>query len=98
MIDIGRIGLWQGLDGYPASQVRDLVSELDEQGWPCLWIPATVARDPLVAAGTMLGATTNLRVATGIASIWARDAMTTANAAKTLNTPMYPQNPKPDIL
>jgi len=44
-----------------------------------------VARDPFVAAGTMLGATTNLRVATGIASIWARDALTTANAAKTLN-------------
>lgn len=85
MIDIGSVGLWQGLDGYPAPQVRDIVAELDEQGWPCLWIPETVARDPFVAAGVMLGATTNLRVATGIASIWARDAMTTANAAKTLN-------------
>ena len=85
MIDIGTIGLWQGLDGYPASQVRDIVAELDEQGWPCLWIPETVARDPFVAAAVMLEASTNLRVATGIASIWARDAMTTANAAKTLN-------------
>lgn len=85
MIDIGTIGLWQSLDSYPAAQLRDLVAELDEQGWPCLWIPETVARDPFVAAGAILGATTNLRVATGIASIWARDAMTTANAAKTLN-------------
>ena len=33
----------------------------------------------------MLGATTNLRITTGIASIWARDAMTTANAARMLN-------------
>ncbi len=85
MIDIGSIGLWQGLDTYPASQLRDLVAQLDEQGWPCLWIPETVARDPFVASGIMLEATTNLRVATGIASIWARDAMTTANAAKSLN-------------
>lgn len=85
MIDIGSIGLWQSLDSYPAAQLRDLVAELDEQGWPCLWIPETVTRDPFVAAGVILGATTNLRVATGIASIWARDAMTTANAAKTLN-------------
>ncbi len=85
MIDIGSIGLWQGLDGYPASQLRDIAAELDDQGWPCLWIPETVARDPFVAAGVILEATTNLRVATGIASIWARDAMTTANAAKTLN-------------
>ena len=38
-----------------------------------------------MAAGVILDATSNLRVATGIASIWARDAMTTANAAKTLN-------------
>lgn len=85
MIDIGSIGLWQGLDGYPAGQLRDIVAELEEQGWPCLWIPETVARDPFVAAGVILGATTDLRVATGIASIWARDAMTTANASKTLN-------------
>ena len=85
MIDIGAIGLWQGLDAHPAGQVRDTVAALDDQGWPCLWIPETVARDPFVAASVMLEATTNLRVATGIASIWARDAMTTANAAATLN-------------
>lgn len=85
MIDIGSVGLWQGLDGYPADQVRDIVAELDEQGWPCLWIPETVARDPFVSAAMMLAATPNLKIATGIASIWARDAMTTANAAKTLN-------------
>lgn len=85
MIDIGPVGLWQGLDGFPAAQVRDLVAELDEQGWPCLWIPETVARDPFVAASFMLDAAPRLKVATGIASIWARDAMTTANAARTLN-------------
>ena len=85
MIEIGPVGLWHGLDGFPASQVRDAVAALDERGWPCLWIPETVARDPFVTASVMLGATTNLRVATGIASIWARDALTTANAAKTLN-------------
>lgn len=85
MIDIGPVGLWQSLDPYPAGQVRDIVASLDDAGWPCLWIPETVARDPFVAAATILEAAPRLRVATGIASIWARDAMTTANAAKTLN-------------
>lgn len=86
MIDIGSIGLWHGgFDAAPASQVREVVAELDELGWPCVWIPETVARDPFVAASLMLDATSNLKVATGIASIWARDAMTAANAAKTLN-------------
>jgi probable F420-dependent oxidoreductase len=86
MIDIGPVGIWQGvLDAHPSSEVRDVVAELDEQGWPILWVPETVARDPFVASSIILGATTNLKVGTGIASIWARDAMTTSNAAITLN-------------
>ncbi|MCP3856974.1 MAG: LLM class F420-dependent oxidoreductase [Actinomycetia bacterium] len=86
MIDIGTVGIWSGaLDGHPAGRVREAVAELDAQGWPCLWIPETVSRDPFVAAGMILGATPNLKVATGIASIWARDPMTTANASLTLN-------------
>ncbi|MEM7275555.1 MAG: LLM class F420-dependent oxidoreductase [Actinomycetota bacterium] len=86
MIDIGRVGIWQGvLDGHPAGRVREVVAELDEAGWPTLWLPETVARDPFVSASVMLEATTNLKVATGIASIWARDPMTTANVNLTLN-------------
>jgi probable F420-dependent oxidoreductase len=86
MNDLGRVGIWQGvLDGHPAGVVRDVVAELDEAGWPTLWIPETVARDPFVAAAIMLEASDRLQVATGIASIWARDPMTTANASLTLN-------------
>jgi len=86
MIDIGRTGIWQSvLDRHPAGVVRDVVAELDEAGWPTLWIPETVARDPFVSAAMILDRTTNLRVATGIASIWARDALTTNNATLTLN-------------
>ncbi|MEM9613548.1 MAG: LLM class F420-dependent oxidoreductase [Actinomycetota bacterium] len=86
MIDIGRVGIWQGvLDGHPASKVREVVAEIDEAGWPTLWIPETVSRDPFVSASILLGASSNLKVATGIASIWARDAMTTNNATITLN-------------
>ncbi len=86
MIDIGRVGIWQGvLDGHPASKVRDVVAEVDEAGWPTMWIPETVSRDPFVSAGILLQASSNLKIATGIASIWARDAMTTNNATITLN-------------
>ena len=86
MIDIGSIGIWQGvLDGHPTSVVREVVAELDEAGWPTLWIPETVSRDPFVSAAIMLEASSTMNVATGIASIWARDAMTTNNATLTLN-------------
>lgn len=86
MNDLGPVGIWQGvLDGHPSGVVREVVAELDEAGWPTMWIPETVARDPFVSAAVMLEATTNMQVATGIASIWARDPMTTANATLTLN-------------
>ncbi|MEZ5410303.1 MAG: TIGR03620 family F420-dependent LLM class oxidoreductase [Acidimicrobiales bacterium] len=86
MIDIGRVGIWTGaLDGHPAGAVREVAAELDQAGWPTLWIPETVGRDPFVAAAMILEAAPRMRVATGIASIWARDALTTANATRTLN-------------
>lgn len=86
MIDIGRVGIWQGvLDRQPAGRVKDVVAELDEQGWPTLWVPETIGRDPFLTAAMMLEETTNLRIATGIASIWARDALTTNSATLTLN-------------
>lgn len=86
MIDIGRVGIWQGvLDAHPAGKVKEVVAELDEAGWPTLWIPETVSRDPFVSAAMMLEASTNLKLATGIASIWARDEMTTNSATMTLN-------------
>jgi len=86
MNDLGPVGIWQGvLDAHPAGVVREVVAELDEAGWPTLWIPETVSRDPFVSAAIMLEATDNLQIATGIASIWARDPMTTANASLTLN-------------
>ncbi len=86
MIDIGTVGIWTGvLDGHPVGAVREAAAQLDEMGWPCLWIPETVSRDPFVAAATILEASTNMKVATGIASIWARDAMTTNNVHLTLN-------------
>ena len=85
MIDIGRVGIWQGvLDGHPSGVVRETVAQVEAMGWPTLWIPETVSRDPFVSAAVMLEATSTLNVATGIASIWARDPMTTANATKTL--------------
>ena len=84
-MDIGRIGLWQGvLDQRPSGEVREVVAELEEMGWPTLWIPEAVGRDPFVSASVMLGATRTLKIATGIVQIHARHPMTTAAAQKTV--------------
>ena len=84
-MDIGRIGIWTGvLDAVPSAEAQRLAAELEELGFPTLWIPETVGRDPFVTATLLLSATSQLRVATGIANIYARDAMTMANTQRTL--------------
>ena len=86
MIEIGRVGIWTGqLDAFPTSQVRDIVQELEGQGWPCVWRPESSGRDALVSAAHLLDATSVLRVATGIAQIHARHPHTTRAAQRTLH-------------
>ena len=84
-IDIGRFGIWSGvLDAHPTRDVQAACVELEAMGFPTLWIPEAVGRDPFVAAGTCLAATDTLRLATGIANIYARDPMTTVACQRTL--------------
>ena len=85
MTTLGRIGLWTtALDALPISQAREQVAELDEQGWGALWFGEAYGREALTAAGMYLGATRRMAVATGIASIYARDAVATSSGARTL--------------
>ncbi len=76
---LGRVGLWTfQLDLQPASVVREVAAELEGLGYPALWLPEAVGREAFVNSALLLGATHRMVVATGIASIWARDAMTMA--------------------
>lgn len=84
-IDIGRIGIWTGgFDAHPSNTVREACMEIESLGYSTVWLPEAVGRDPFVAAGVCLAATQRLRLATGIANIYARDAMTTAACQRTL--------------
>jgi probable F420-dependent oxidoreductase len=84
-IDIGRIGVWTGaLDSVPSRAAQEAAGRLEQYGFRTLWIPEAVGRDPFVHATLLLSATSTLNVATGIASIYARDAMTMANCQRTI--------------
>lgn len=85
MIDIGRVGLWSGVfDAHSTAEVRDLVREIEAMGWPTVWRPESTGRDALIASAHMLEATTTLKVATGIAQIYARHPHTMAAGQQTL--------------
>jgi len=85
-MDIGRVGIWTfALELQPAAKAQEAVAEIEALGFPALWIPEAMGREAFTHAGLLLAATRRLIVATGIANVWARDAMTMAAAQKTLD-------------
>jgi probable F420-dependent oxidoreductase len=84
-MDLGRVGIWtHTFDGVSSRDAQAAAVRLESLGFTTLWIPETVGRDPFVTATLLLGATTTLNVATGIANIYARDAITMANTHRAL--------------
>ena len=82
----GTTGLWtMTLDAQPVESVRAIVAELDELGFSALWLPESWGREALVNASLALHASTRITIATGIASIWARDAVASVNGGRTLS-------------
>ena len=83
-MDIGRVGFWFFLDAMNARESATLAQKAEKLGYPVLWIPEAVGREPFPHAAYLLAKTTKLVLATGIANIYARDPMTMAAAARTL--------------
>ena len=79
---LGRHGIWTfDFEDQPAGLIRDSVQELEELGWPAIWIPETEGREALTHAGFLLSATEHLTVVNGIAQIWSREAQRTRGGA-----------------
>jgi probable F420-dependent oxidoreductase len=89
-MDLGRVGLWHFLDVFPTPVLQAAAREIEELGFKTLWIPEALGREAFAHAGLLLAATRQLVVATGIANVWARDAMAMAAAQKTL-AEAYPE-------
>ncbi len=58
--------------------------QVERLGFGAVWLPELFTRDPYAAAGYLLANTSTLRVATGIANIYGRDALATVAASATL--------------
>jgi probable F420-dependent oxidoreductase len=81
----GRVGIWTAsLDAVPPAAAGQIAAELEAQGWGTLWFGEAYGREAFTQAGLLLAATGRMRVATGIANIWARDAVAANAASRTL--------------
>ena len=83
---LGAVGVWLTLLGMrSAAQERAAAAEIEALGYPALWIGETpVNKEAFVHAGILLAATNGITLATGIASIYARDPAATNSARNAL--------------
>ncbi|BBZ10032.1 TIGR03620 family F420-dependent LLM class oxidoreductase [Mycobacterium branderi] len=83
---LGPLGIWSfQLDVQPMARAQQAVAELDDLGFAALWVPEAIAREPFASAALLLSAAPRIRVATGVASLHARTAMTMNAGWRTLN-------------
>ena len=84
-MELGPIGIWTAqLDYQPAAKAREATAELEQLGFGAIWFPESVGRESLTNAALLLGATSRIVIATGIANIYARDPVSAAAGQKTL--------------
>ena len=83
---LGAVGVWTfDAERMPAAGERDYARAVESLGFKALWIPESLgSKEAFAHAGLLLAATKTLIVATGIANIWARDAVAMANGARAM--------------
>ena len=83
-MEIGKLALWFFLEPMPAEEAARFVGQIEKLGYPTLWLPEAVGREPFAAIGFLLARSERIVLATGIANIWVRDPMAMAAGQKTL--------------
>ena len=83
-MQLGRLGVWASMDGMTAQAAAEFAKRVEGWGYGALWLPESRGRNAFVHAAWLLANTSRLVVATGIANIYARDPMATANGQKAL--------------
>ncbi|MGY9074419.1 MAG: TIGR03620 family F420-dependent LLM class oxidoreductase [Acidimicrobiales bacterium] len=78
------IGVMFNTDRLAGEDLVSFARRVEEAGIDTMWVPELFGREPIAAAAWLLAATDRLRVATGIANVYARDAVAASAAARTL--------------
>jgi probable F420-dependent oxidoreductase len=84
MIEIGKLGIWFSHNAMSLTDSVAFAQKVESCGYGALWVPEAIGREPLVHLAYLASQTSTLVLATGIANVWARDAVTMAAAQKSL--------------
>jgi probable F420-dependent oxidoreductase len=82
---LGRLGVWYSTDKLNASQLAELVSAVEKNGYSALWYPESRGYESMSLAGYMLSKSQRLMIGSSIANIYARDSYTARRGMVSLN-------------
>ncbi len=84
-MDTGKRGVWASTNALDPAQLVDLARRSEAAGYGALWYPESTSYEALALGGYLLANSTRIVAATGIANIYARDAMAAVQGHNTLN-------------
>lgn len=85
-LNLGPVGLWTfALEELPPAELRVAAAEIEQLGYGTLWFGEAFGREAFTQATMLLEATGRMVVATGIACVYGRDAVTMTQAQRTLS-------------
>lgn len=84
MAEKDSLGVIIATEAMGSEALTNCARKLEAQGYESLWLPELFGREPVSTAGYLLGQTQKLKVATGIANVYVRDAHSMAQTRRTL--------------
>lgn len=81
----GRYGVFTFTDGMDGKGLSELCSRLEDMNYSTLWYPEALNYETFAVGGYLLGQSTKLVVASGIANIYARDPAAAVMGHNSLN-------------
>lgn len=84
-MNLGRYGVFTFSDALAPAQLAELAERVEALGYSTLWYPEALKYEPFAIGSWLLGHTKTLVVGSGIANIYARDAMAAVMGANSLN-------------
>lgn len=82
----GTTGVWISTNVLTRAELANAAQTVEKLGYDVFWYPESMAYESLSLGGFLLGHTDKLAVASGIANIYARDAVTARAGHDTLNS------------
>ncbi len=82
----GKLGVWWSTNALSKAQLVELAQGVERLNYSVFWYPESMAYESLAMGGFLLGQTERLCLASGIANMYARDALTARAGHDTLNS------------